>query len=363
MRIANRYRPFSHQPGTATLIPGSSAVVTAYPTRLTLELDRATRCTLKWHLKGLIEEFTVMQDLEQHAVRISGRSQEGFFCYALSICDKHVALKLERGPTQGMQATFATQDQESVITLHVKSKIMLGQIRFSALPSQCLERISFGVAKKQDWDLLRRRKEPLEYFPLWFLLGQTLSFSHQEKTLSECAPSTLVVEQACQDLKQGAKEKFLTKLHQVFQSSFHSLMVPSAFDCYHHGLNLPSKAFEADHVNIDLLYQGYKAIRAMLITQEDGVIQLLQHLPAAFHAGRACNLTLTGSLVDFEWSKKFLKKVTLTVFEAQTFLFSFQKDLKTFRLAANQENNKMQCQCNEPLTLSPGIYVLDQFKK
>jgi len=363
MRIANRYRPFSHQPGTATLIPGSGAVVTAYPTCLTLELDRETRCTLKWHLKGLIEDFTLMQDLEQHSVRISGRSEEGFFCYTLSVCDKQIALKLERGPICGMQGTLMCQGEESFVTLHVKGVIMLGQVRASALPSHCLERISFGVAKQQDWDLVRRRKEPLEYFPLWFVLGQTLSFSCQEKTLSEGAPSTLLVEQACQDLKQGSKELFLSKLHQVFMASFHSLMVPSGFDCYHHGLTLPSEAFESRHINIDLLYEGYKAIRAMLVMQEEGVIHLLNHLPAAFHSGRACNLSLAGALIDLEWSKKYLKKVILTVFEAQTFLFSFQKDLKSFRLAANQGKNKVQCQCSEPLTLSPGIYVLDQFKK
>lgn len=364
MRIASRYRPFSHQAGTTLLLPGSSVVVTAYPTCLAIGVHQQVY-TLRWALSGIIQQFTAEQDLENHTISVSGFASEGYFRYLLLIKDKKLVVKLDRGPQEGLEVRVEKIGcQDSSYRLAVKQELCLHASLHSTSAVSCVERISFGVAKSQDWDLIRRRQQPVEYLPFWFSLGQTFNSClqlHQDK--SSDTSSLHLLEQASQALERRASQEALDKLHQIFMTSFHSLLVPSNYDCNFQGLSTASKSFALEDLNLSLLYQGYLCIRKFIVSVKEHTIHVLNYLPPTFHSGRAMNLSLEGAMIDLEWSKKQIKRLTLTVFEKQTFLFSFQKDLKTFRLKRNSEKKGVCTPCSKALCLEPGMYTLDQFRK
>jgi hypothetical protein len=364
MRIANRYRPFTHQAGTSLLVPGSSAMVTAYPTNLVVHVNNHVT-TIQWMLSGLIHQFTVMQDLENHHVLVSGFSQQGYFRYVVFVKDTKLVVKLDRGPKEGLNVEVYSQGAETLSKhFQLKEELCLQTNVATKSPALCTERISFGVAKSQDWDLVCRRQQPLEYLPFWFALGQTLDvatlFSSKDPSDNT---SVEFLKKAIQDSQDKNKQESLERLHQIFLSCFHSLLVPSRYDCNYQGLTIQAHSFVASHLNLPLLVQGYKCIRELLVSIQNGVIHLLKFLPASFHSGRAANLSVPGAMLDIEWSKKQIKTVIFTVFDKQTFLFSFQKDLKTFRLKRNSEKKQEYVSCSEELHLEPGIYTFDQFRK
>ena len=365
MRIASRYRPFSHEEGSSALIPGSSVFVTAYPSTLIVYAGD-TVYQLRWALQGIIRQFTLMQDLENHAVIVSGFSQEGFFRYLVMIQDHKLFVKVDRCPKEGLSCCLQENMQGNTTTkrLLAKEQICLREAVESKPASFCLERISFGIAKSQDWQMIRRRQQPEEYLPFWFSLGQTLpGFATTLQQKHSERSSLTLVEEALDAVEKNAKQSSLDKLHEVFLAAFHSMLVPSRYDCHFQGVSIHAERFDPSHVTLSLLYKGYECIRKLLLSVKDNTIHVLTELPPIFHTGRAMNFSIAGALVDFEWSKKQLKKLTLTVLEPQTFLFSFQKDLKTFRLKEKSEKKGVCVSCSEALVLEPGLYTLDQFKK
>lgn len=87
IKLTEKYRPFSHEAGTALLIPKSSWKVTAYPARLILEnlisIGGKEILTILPQMNGPLESFTVMQDLEKGWVRIFGLGKKDIFHTAL----------------------------------------------------------------------------------------------------------------------------------------------------------------------------------------------------------------------------------------------------------------------------------------
>ena len=71
LSIAERLRPFSHQPGTLCLIPGTTFVVEAFPALVRIrEFSGELLKELPVDVSGPPEQFTVMQDLERGCVTL-----------------------------------------------------------------------------------------------------------------------------------------------------------------------------------------------------------------------------------------------------------------------------------------------------
>lgn len=358
MKIASRYRPYLHKPGGECLIPGTLILVRAFPTRLMIQEENGQTYQFIWNLKGLIKDFTLMQDLENQSVYVSGFAEDRFFKYKIFIEDQIVSLKLERS-SKSLEAKFFSKEMEVSLSLNQNSIFKIFRTNHALDILKSVEKLSFGQHKAQDWELVAKRKNPQEYLPFWFSLGQLspLRENHDVKP-----PMLGHLYAAKKALKSSEKEDFLQKLHEIFLCGFQGVMVPFEQEQGFSGLNLSSDE-PSQKKCYDILHYGYQLIKEMILSLDADKICLLKNLPSLFHSGRALNFCLSDSLFDIEWSKKTLKKVHLTVFTQKTYFFSFQNSLKTFRLKEKSSKKGSIHSCFEPLTLEPGFYTLDQFKK
>lgn len=165
--IATRLRPFTHTIGAKCIIPGTDAVLEAYPDCLHIG-------ELKIPLSNppFDPNFTLQQDLERNCVWVFGKK------YRIKISAKEGGFEM----VSSGETTF------------FPAKICL------SLPSQ-IERLSLGSHKAQDWDMILRRFDMKEILPVLYLLGQ------KSPPLSEIGEIS------------GTFEDF-------YRSSFHQMAVP-----------------------------------------------------------------------------------------------------------------------------------------
>lgn len=359
MKIASRYRPFLHKPGGESLIPGTLIVVRAYPTKLIIQEENGQIYHFIWNLKGLIKDFTLMQDLETRAVYVSGFTEDNFFKYKIFINDQIVTLKLERSSFKSLEVKFCSKEMEVSLSLNQNSSFKIFRTDDGIDILKSVEKLSFGQHKAQDWELVVKRKNPQEYLPFWFSLGQLSPLREIDDHKPPILEHLFAAKKA---LRSSEKEDFLQKLHEIFLCGFQGLLVPLQEEQGFSGLNLSSAEPSQKHC-YEILHYGYQLIKEMILSIDSEKITFLTNLPSLFHSGRALNFSLCDSLFDIEWSKKILKKVHLTVFTKKNYFFSFQNSLKTFRLKEKSSKKGSIHSCFEPLTLEPGFYTLDQFKK
>lgn len=249
IEIKTKLRPFSHKSGTACLIPGTTRVVRAYPTRIEVEG--------LGHIETTTRPFTLTQDLERGLVRVG----------------KTKIIPLANGVKVGDQILGSGEP-------------------LSLSPT---ENLSFGCAKKQDWDLILRRLDPREIYPIWFRLGQLIP----------------------------AVGEPIDNLLETLQGRFSDLMVPTTKEL-HTGFDLPNVE------PITLLNAGYKTIRSYFI-QEDDQLALLPNLPPELHAGRMTNVKFSHGTLDLEWSKKSLRRVIIRLDKPWEPRLRLQSHLKHYR--------------------------------
>lgn len=356
MKIASRYRPFSHHPGAALIIPGTCVTLRAYPTALFIQDEEGEEIRIEWALTGLVEDFTVMQDLERSRVLIYGRAREGYFSYSIQMQESHLTLKLERasmGQLKGILYPLQTP-----YTLQPKEQIRLFALR-QRINQREIERISFGNHKTQEWERVIARKDPLEYFPFWFTAGQRVAL--QDRDSQE---GTLCFLKECKSyLEQGKEDLFLNKMHELFQVGFEGILLPKLYDTHYLGVLSSHNTQLQLQRPVQLLSEGYQLIRSMLIQEEENKISILPHLPSVFHAGRCLDFQMRQVKCSIEWSKKLLKKMIITSSSSQTLHLSVHKVFKNFRLKSPYHPKGITLSCGRPLQLEAGVYILDQFRK
>jgi hypothetical protein len=284
--ILQKLAPFSHLPGTCCLIPNSSWVVQAFPTLLKFEnciTGEKREEVLPW--KGPIKDFTVQQDLERGCVRIFGHTAQGYRLHTIQ----------------------------------------------EGKPPSRLEKLSLGMHKALDWEMVKRRCNMAEILPVWFRLGQLVPPSGQ----AWLPP----------DLKG------------VFQTYFHGLFTPRLVDEDHLGIFPPDRKIAEDR--LALLREGYLAIRAQFFQKREGVYIFLPAVAAEFHSGR-----FLSEAVDFEWSKKSLQKIVLRSTAACEIVMQLPKPLKSFRMRASLKEKGERFFCDRPLVLQANATLFcDRFEK
>lgn len=320
IKIAERLKPFSHQPGTRLVLPFCGTRIEVFPT-----LVRAGDKDYPLSLTGPVKEFTVQLDLEKGCVWLWGFYQEGYhrFC-----------LWSEQG------------------------KLQISQVRGShketapALPKVNHERLSLGSHKKQDWCLVSRRRDLKEIIPHWLKLAQFLPKveTHEQGTVG-------LLHQIPMD-----KNTVYDDLCRLFQLGFDGLLHPLLEDYLYQGVQVPS--VKGDPSPLALIVQGAQKIRGLFIEQGD-TISILPCLPPQFHCGRFISIDLgQAGKLDIEWSKKMIRQMIFFSAVDQQQTFTFQKMVKNFRLREfSTDQGKIVPAGESCLFKSQTVYYFDRFQK
>lgn len=301
--IALRLRPFSHTPGARCLIPYTTWEVEAFPALLRFHnLETGEKKEVPLAIKGPLKGFTLFQDLERGRVELIRKGEDKLF------------ITPEAFP--------------------FLEKVDLP-------PSTT--RFSFGVHKKQDWDLVSRRCEMTEIFPFWVRLSQLIP------------PAALPQE-------KGGTLPLLEKVEDglFFQAGFQGILSPRLNDERHLGITDETPIADSP---LGLLHKGAEQILRLFFLEEKGEWHILPHLPKEFHAGRIVSLiTMEGDRIDLEWSKKRIKKMVLRPTSSQTIQLVLKKGLKSFRVRKSMRQKGERVAANEPLSLKPNqTLFLDRF--
>jgi hypothetical protein len=242
--IVNRFRPFSHRPGTCCFIPGTRETLTAYPTAIQIA-DR--QFDLK--VTGPISRFTVHLDLERGEVIVEGDAREGFYRILIRADEGCIAVTPLKGPDGFIES--------AELPAHVER------------PSH-IEHLSFGCHKKQEWELIQRRAQPTEFLPFWFQMAQWAPAAEP----AEVSHASFV---------------------DLFASAFSGMLVPQKEDPLRQGLPLPDG---------DPLHTGAAAVRGQLLHVEGRELSILPSADPSWHCGRLLGCHTPIGMVDLEWTKK-----------------------------------------------------------
>lgn len=183
------------------------------------------------------------------------------------------------------------------------------------------ERLSFGCFKAQDVDKIRQRKDLKEILPLWL----KLSTFYQPRETAE--PGSLLYELVHETDKNRLAERFLN----LYYAGFTPFFVPRKVDNEHHGFSLPPLG---DEDPLILVTEGAKAIRRMVIEEDENIIRVLPCLPACFPSGRWIDFPLASGTISVEWTKGFLRRVLYSPYKEETPEIKFPKEVKRYRVKA-----------------------------
>lgn len=319
IKIALKFRPFSHEEGTRCLIPFSSWEAQIFPAKVFfLDLSPAgTHVEMNLPIEGPVDGFTILQDLEKGRIEVFGKAKRGFFRYYLT----PDALSFARGET------FPLDFIE-------KHDLVISK-----------KRLSFGVHKKQDWDLIQRRCETEEFFPFWVRISQFIP----KIPLPYRGIGTDFL------LMQG-------KLKETFQAAFLGILSPRLKDERYLGL-IPDQEISPEFSSLGIIHEGARQIEELLFFEDDENWNFLPHLPKELHAGRFVSFeTKKGDFIDFEWSKKELKKVVIHPAQSRQIKPILQRSLKTYRVRKSLRHKGETKARDEGLNLEKGqIIYLDKF--
>lgn len=314
MKIAQRLRPFCHLPGTRCLVPNTEWEVQVFPALLRFKnLVTEDEMELSLNVQGPVRDFTVEVDLEKGAVKVYGKNFR--------------ELVISRG-------------EEGIVI----SKTTLPVTFLPCATGN--ERLSLGMHKSLDWELVKRRGDLKEIFPVWLCMAQMvpdveLPNVGAAKLLKECG-------------KMEAVDEFL----KLFLAGFHGILVPRLFDDDYQGIVSDEQVGSV--CPLGLLKEGAKLIRSLFFQEKKNSLALLPELPPDFHAGRFMHImTSHGDRIDMEWSKKLLRSVVLHPAKDREVRLELQKALKSFR-----KNKGKRIAAGDVLSLRKGETVfLDRFEK
>jgi len=313
--IAERLKPFSHLPGASCVIPWSSWKVQAFPALLRFKnLITAEKLEYRLDWKGPVLDFTLELDLEKGAVWVYGHTVEGY---------RRVCIE--------MTAEGLSLDKKVILP--------------GPKTERSLERLSLGMSKSLDWELVRRRHDMAEVFPVWFRLGQMVP---------EGGAAAL--------FQEGEKTEIAKQYLKIFLAGFEGILTPRLFDAEHQGI-LSDEMFPQSP--LALLTEGARYIRSLFFKETLKEWAFLPCLSPEFHAGRFLQLqTQAGDKIDFEWSKKLLQKVIIHPAGEREVFICLPKPLKSCRLRTSLQHKGVRHSFDKPINLvSSQTLFLDRFEK
>ncbi len=356
LTIAQRLHPFSHQNGTKFLLPQTSFCLQVFPTRLEFtDLEgREAPFFIELDFTGPIVDFTAELDLEQGILRVFGTTQKGYMRYFLFARKDGIQLKLEKAP--GEQVICHLSTSSAAFCLTKGESLLVPMLLRDADGQRSQERLSLGMHKAQNWELIRSRCDFKEIFPVWLALGWWVPAQEAEGNYS-------LLEECRKNIETRNKAHLLGSFQKLFLASFEGVLVPRLVDTEHQGI---VQQTEPDLLPLPLLTKGASLIRSLFVQEMAGKIAILPCLPAEFHCGRMTGVQIGSAMLDFEWSKKSLRRLKI-VSPLDTEVCLSLKTIRSCRLRYGRGISKKAAIASDGsliLSLSPNQPAfLDRFEK
>jgi len=341
--IAERLIPFSHTPGASCVIPGTTWEIEAFPTLLRIGRGKIE---LKLMLSGPIEEFTLQQDLEKNCVWIFGKAKEGYYRLRIEGSDSGFNLFAEKTPPKGL-----VYDGTAHGTLKKKDHLHL-PMEVVFVKKEIHERLSLGSHKDQDWDLVQKRCDLKEILPVLFCLGQKTPYIPPQPL-----KGTARLLEIPTDRNQVAPA-----IQAFLKAAFTKILIPRLVDDQFQGLS-PQESAEGNR--FFLIQEGGKMVRNLFFKQEERRLKILPLLPTPLDSGRMIHMNAKGiGELDFEWSKKFLRRLILRATTSGEVIFVMPSEIKSFRVRKSLKEKGKRQSSQDPVLVEAGkTYFLDRFQK
>lgn len=375
LTIAERLRPFSHLPGTAFVVPGTSFSLEVFPAfiRVTdLSLTQpVVLAEISIDVSGPVEGFTVILDLENGSLGVFGTSADGYFRYSVRGVEngKGIVVAVEKSPANGVlfhsQGLWVSHNPSSI---QPGGKIVFSErVMEDVVPCQFtgLERLSLGSHKLQDWELVRRRLSFTEIFPLWFRAGQMVL----QPASNELTGTALLLNDCREAIAANAPEKILAEFKKLFIAGFDGILSPRLVDSRHNGIkhhgNDFSEAPDAEASALVILTEGARLISSLFIQQEGNLIHILPSVPPEFHCGRFLDVKCgDGGLLSIEWTKKSIRCMGFIAHKDQKLAFTFSNHEKKCRLRTSTKDKGVTYIPGSELSIIAGQnYWFDNFQR
>lgn len=366
--IAERLRPFSHVPGTATILPGSGLRIQIYPCLVRISDLKSAQShllgELKLNLKGPVEQFTVFNDMEKGRITVSGKTWEGWIRYHLISSLKKNGLRflLEKAPHKICVIEEGEREHQIKEKEHVD--LFMPHDSFEPYKIPLCDRLSLGNHKAQDFELIRRRGDLAEILPLIHRLGQLVPFGEVPSSLS----GTLSLFEECrQSFALERPEKGSQAWHRFFMGCFNQLLVPQFEDVNYQGLIHLVDSDVSLPVNLSplvLLSAGSRLIRKLFIQQESNQLAILPYLLPSLHCGRLLNTPLEGGgWLSMEWTKKTIRRLVIYSEKEREWSFKFRSDVRSYRLRQSDQEKGERVSCQKSLCFKHNqSYLFDNFQ-
>jgi hypothetical protein len=365
--IAERLRPFSHVPGTSTILPGNGYQVQVFPCLIRLyHLNKGLPyllTELSLDLKGPIEQFTICNDLEKGYLTVSGKTAEGWMRYRLISAQQHkgVRLLIDRAPLRG----FPLKEESKRHLLRDKEWIDILECNIPFTPFQIpsCDRLSLGSHKAQDWELIKRRFNLTEILPLVHRLGQLVPAM---SSMPSRAGTLSLLEDCRQSFINERPEKGQERWRHFLLGCFNSMLIPQLEDNNYQGIISNSPLGSLDISPLVLLSEGARLIRGLFVQQKEGTLLILPYLLPSLHSGRLLNVPLEGGgELSLEWTKKTIRRLILYAGYDQELALKFRSGVRHYRVRqhAYAKDKGERKSCSSLLILQKNChYFFDNFQ-
>lgn len=361
-----RFLPFSHNPGTMCLIPGSHLACQIFPAMLCVYdskgASRPLIGTVRFSDLGPLDQFCVQQDLEKGRVIVSGFAPSGFVRYIITAlqdggswkieCKKqmgNIAVELDNKAYKVIKEGDVGENQSQTITF------CFGNEPSKALSLPPRERLTLGIDKSQEWSQVVRRCQMQEILPYWYWLAQSVA---RPTECAEMVDAPSLYKNLQQAIQHKQRDEIVGHLKALFVTGFGHQLVCRVTDSDFHGYPLPVVA-SADISPGVLLEHTFRLIRSLFFTEHEGSLAILPLLPPEFACGTLSGITTSkGHSISIEWTKHVVRRVQIIASVDDELDLEFQKQITGFRLE--------KCHFSTPARLkirANHIYLLDNFQK
>ncbi len=362
--IAERLRPFSHLPGTSTILTGCGYQVQIFPCLIRIYQLKSAQPFLvaqfSLELKGPVEQFTVCNDLEKGCITVSGKTSAGWLRYDIvsSKQDETIRLIADRTPSSGL--SIAHEHSQYLLRDHEWLDLWGSSSLFEPYRPFSCDRLSLGNHKAQDWEWIKRRLNLAEIFPLWHRLGQLIP-SYSTNGSKE---GTLALLEACRkSLIDEMPDQASQHWTNLIKAGFNSLLTPQLEDRDYQGF-IPNSPFQSLDISpLVILTEGSRLIRQLFFQQQQEQIAILPYLLPSLHCGRLIHVPLDrGGWISLEWTKKTIRRLMLFVEQDQELAFKFRSNVRSYRLRHHLQDKGERKNSRSSLFLKKNChYFFDNF--